>query len=315
LKKYSRVSYEVRCQIYALIQVKTPIPEIASVLGFNKSTIYRELKRNWTDGKEAPRFADFKAKKRYRESRIPRSTTLFVSEYIRAKLLEDWSPEQIAGRLWREHKYKISHQTIYNYVRNYEPELKKRLRRHGKRGAGRYRTRNRLRSRSGLSIRNRPEIANQRRRIGDWERDTMHTLDGVQLLVCSDRKSRLTKISVLKDRSGIEVGKETLKLINSTGKKLFTVTNDNGGDFRGNVDIGVRTYFCDPHKPQQRGTVENTIGLLRQYVKRKTDMTKTSNYLIHKLEEKINLRPRKVLDYKTPYEVYFNEKVALGVLI
>ncbi len=93
----------------------------------------------------------------------------------------------------------------------------------------------------------------------------------------------------------------------------FTITNDNGGDFKGKSDIKTRTYFCTPMKPQQRGSVENVIGSLRQYITTKTDVCKFTNDDFIKMENKLNYRPRKVLGYKTPFEVYYKSKVALGI--
>lgn len=133
----------------------------------------------------------------------------------------------------------------------------------------------------------------------------------INALVCTDRKSRLTKISRLSNRTNKEVDRVTQTLIAETGKRAFTITNDNGADFKGENHLKIPVYYCEPLKPQQRGTVENTIGLLRQYIGRKTD---TFSVDLETIEKKINMRPRKVLGYKTPYEVYFKKKVALANL-
>ena len=314
MKQYSRVSYVVRCQIDALLQAKISIPEIADQLGYHKSSIYRELKRNQGIGSYTPFQAQSLANYRYRRCRKNYTVTLDVKDFIRNKLKEDWSPEQISGRLRKENGFGPSHQTIYNVVK-LDFEMKQLLKGYQKRGGGRYRQRRAIWKEGSLRIHQRPRIANERKRLGDWERDTMHTKDGVQVLVCTDRKSRFTKIAKVETRNNREIGRLTLELIKSTNKKAYTITNDNGADFKANVDIGIKTYFCDPMKPQQRGTVENTIGLLRSYIQRKTDIKDYKEEEFLKIENKINLRPRKVLDYKTPYEVYFKKKVALAILI
>lgn len=324
MRKYSRVSYEIRCQIDALLQAKFNIPEIASKLGYHKTTIYRELKRNHTyAGTYTPISATRIAAERYRRCRKKYLMRGDLLNLVTAKLKEGWSPEQISGRLKRERIRAPSHTCIYNFIYGdrcrerrllYRKDLASFLRRHGKRGAGRYVQRRRAKS-NGIPIQNRPQIANDRRRIGDWERDTMHTLNGIQMLVCTDRKSRLTKIARVDVRTTAAINQLTLKLLLETNKKIYTITNDNGGDFKGKDRLPIKTYFCTPMKPQQRGTVENTIGLLRQYISTKTDIGGWDDSKIKEYEEKINLRPRKVLDYQTPYEVYFKNKVALASLI
>ncbi len=303
MKQYSRVSYEVRCQIHAFLQVNISIPEIANRLGFHKSTIYREIKRN-SQIEYVPKRAHKLAKNRYKRCRRRYAITKKFIPLIRYGFNNDWSPEQISGRLRHDFKNGPCHSTIYRYAKEFG--YQKKLRRHKKVGAGRHLQRKR-KKKSGLNINQRPEIANRRGRIGDWERDTMHTKDGIQLLVCTDRKSRFTKIAKVETRTRDKIDILTKKIIEETGKRIFTITNDNGGDFRGKKGIEERVYFCEPHKPQQRGTVENTIGLLRQYIKRKTDISDIDCFKA--LESKINFRPRRVLNYKTPYEVYYGKKL------
>lgn len=321
MKKYSRVSYETRCQIDAFLQAKFSIPEIAKRLGYHKSTVYRELKRNLNySGTYTPKSAHNLARERYRRCRKNYLMTGVVLDLVIEKLKLGWSPEQISGRLKKE-KIKVpSHSSIYKFIygnrcrekqKSYRRDLAIYLRKHGKRGAGRYVQRKAI-SKSGTSIRYRPQIAQQRKRIGDWERDTMHTAHGVQILVMNDRKSRLTKLCILKSRQNAEVDIRTRQLIEETNRKAFTITNDNGSDFKASRGLPYKVYFCDPYKPQQRGTVENTIGLLRQYIKRNTDVSELDMKIFENI---LNNRPRKVLDYQTPYEVYFKKKVALASLI
>ena len=311
MNQYRRVSYGVRCQIYAYLQAQIPIPEIARRLGFHKTTIYRELKRNGRQ-RYAPQAAQIRASRRYALCRRPYVVTMKMEKLIEKLLREDWSPQQMSGRLVLENQPRASHQTIYNFV-NQRRELYILLKRYNKRGAGRIRQRSLTKREGFMSIHQRPEIANQRKRIGDWERDTMQTLNRNHWLVCTDRKSRYVKLAPTTSLKNEAINKLTRKMLKEGGHKIYSMTNDNGKEFRKNLNWGVPTYFCDPRRPQQRGTVENTIGLLRRYVSRKTDTKDWGLKEAKWLEKKLNLRPRKVLGYKTPYEVYFNRKVALAV--
>jgi IS30 family transposase len=307
------VSYGVRCQIQAFLQTEISIPAMAKLLCLHKTTIYREINRNGSRDKYFAKKAQKLTRVRIRRCRRKKIITASLGSKIEGRLVLGWSPEQIAGRLKKENiKTTICPQTIYRYIEEHKP-LRSFLRRYDKRGAGRYLQRRNLQRESHLTIDTRPKIANERGRFGDWERDLFYAGNKKQLLVCTDRKSRLTKVTKLERGTGVIVQKETIRLLKNAGGKVFSVTNDNGTEFKQNLPIGVPVYFCKPLKPHQRGTIENTIGLLRQYITRKTDIEKYTEKDIDDIENLINFRPRKCLDYKTPYEVYYNKKVALAV--
>lgn len=312
MNKYKRVSYAVRCQIGAFLQVEISVREIAKKTGYHKSTIYREMKRNASQGVYGKFYnsnnAQQFAAKRYAKCRKKTVIRGRVETIVQSALKEGWSPEQIAGRLRRESVIHLSHESIYRYTRN-NAQWGRFLRFHKRRGYGRYRQRM-ARPAWMMSIKERPEVANQRSRIGDWERDTMYVQDRKTILVLTDRKTRFTKIAPLVTHQAKEVAIKTKELLDSTGKKVFTVTNDNGGEFRWDGKIGFDVYYCEPHKPQQRGTIENTIGTLRRYLKKNTDPASID---FERLEKIVNLKPRKVLDYLTPYEVFYNKNVALAL--
>ena len=309
--KYVRVSCDVRCQIEAFLQTEISVLEMAKLLGLHKTTIYREINRNKKGEFYTARAAQNAALRRFKNCRRKSSITPFIAQKIEEKLAMGWSPEQISGRLKKENVAAISFQTIYKFT-DREETLRGFLRRYNKRGAGRYIQRENNDSSLRISIDKRPVAANKRLRVGDWERDLFYAGNKRQLLVCTDRKSRLTKISKIERATGVIVQKETIKLLKSTGRKFLTMTNDNGPEFKRNLPIGVPVYFCKPLKPNQRGTIENTIGLLRQYITRKTDVEIMEIKDIKEIENLINFRPRKCLDYKTPYEVYYKRKVALA---
>jgi IS30 family transposase len=308
--KYSRVSYEVRCQIFALLQANFSVKDIATKVEAHKSTIYREIKRNATHNKYLPSCAHRKYLRRKTRCQKKIVSLGNYKELILSKIFLYWSPEQIAGRLKREGKKCVSIETIYKYIRK-NPELKKYMRFMSKGGPSRYKQRTDAKL-TRLSIHKRPDVINKRLRIGDWERDGMYGANRRQLLICTERKSKYTKIGLIKETRSSQINDLTLKLIKETNKKILSITNDNGSEFRRSLNEDIPVYFCDPMKPQQRGTVENTIGILRKQIKRSTDLFGLSDENIKDLEKQFNLVPRKGLDYKTPYEVFFEQKVALA---
>jgi transposase, IS30 family len=308
LRQYSRVSYAVRCQIYAFLEINLSIPEIADRLGFNKSTIYRELKRN-TLGEDVylAEFAQVRAEKRYLRCRRKKLLKGALLKLVKSKLQKDWTPQQIRERCKVEKVSCVSHETIYKFVRRRENHHYFRF--FNRRGYTRY-SRLKMRRDSHLSIQQRPKIVEQRKRFGDWERDSMIVAKD-KILVCTERKSRFTKIEPYKEFNAAMISKMTLELITPLGRPVKTITNDNGPEFRGEQDHGVPVYYCDPRRPQQRGTVENTIGILRKRLGRKTMISKIGKNGLKEIEKGLNLRPRRCLGFRTPYEVFYNTKVAL----
>jgi IS30 family transposase len=131
------------------------------------------------------------------------------------------------------------------------------------------------------------------------------------LLVLVDRKSRFVALEKLQSAYAAEVVNKTKSILKRIKMNAYTITNDNGSEFRGCKETGYKVFYCTPHHPQERGTVENSIGLMRQYIKKDHQI---DNIVISSVENKINLRPRKVLDYQTPYEVFYKKKVALAML-
>ena len=314
MKKYSRVPHETRCQISVLLQSSLSIPKIASLLGFHKTTIYREIERNSRRpakglARYEPRYAQKKAKHRFSKCRRKPKIDGALRQLVTEKLEAAWSPEQIAGRLARERRVSLSHETIYRFIRK-NRAYRSYLKFAGKRGAGRYKQRKR-RAEWIKSIHQRPKAAQNRSRFGHWERDGMYAANNKELLVCVERKSRFTKMSRILHPSSAFVGQLTEELLNKTKRKVLSITNDNGSEFRKPMSWNVPVYYCDPLEPQQRGTVENTIGLIRRYITRKTDLEELGETAIAHIENMLNHRPRKVLDYRTPHQVFYEKKVAL----
>lgn len=307
---YHRVTQAERCQIAFFLQEGLSQSEIARRLIRNKSTVSREITRN-RQGSYIAIAADEKARKRFKQCRRRIKFQGNLKSLIVDWLCRDFSPQQICKRLERELGIKISYQTIYRHLSKRNEPLKKYLRRFNKRGAGRYRQRRRLSSDDKLNIRNRPIEAELRKRIGDWERDTLYAGSQKQVLVCVDRKTRYIKIAKLNLVTADYVSKLTMDLLKSTGTEIHTITNDNGPEMRAGHKMPVPVYHCDPRRPQQRGTVENTIGLIRQYIKRNTELDSLSDVDLKEIENRINFRPRKCLDYLTAYEAFYGKTVAL----
>jgi IS30 family transposase len=310
MKSYRRVALEDRCHIYAWVQEEVSLSEIAKRLGFHKSTISREIHRNSSQSRGyKPSAADQRARFRYKRCRKPYKLQGQFLELIKSKIEEDWSAEQISNRLKIESGPSVSHECIYRYIRANRNSMLKNLRRlKRKRGGGRYVQRKGKRSSFVPNIIERPQVANDRKRIGDWERDMMFALNKDPILVCVDRKSRLVKLARAPDLKGATINKLTLETLSGCGR-VYTMTNDRGTEFKLPL-LKPKVYYCDPQRPQQRGTVENTIGLIRQYISRKT---KVSDNQLKEIENKLNNRPRKVLDYRTPFEVFNNKIVALAM--
>lgn len=307
MRKYRRVTYEDRCHITAYLQVELSLCEISRRLGFHKSTILREIRRNSGRLSYCPEQATKKAFERFKRCRRPKLMTSEAREKIRPYLSFGWSPEQISGRFKLEGSPLASRQTIYRGLPQKSPE-KRLLRTFGRKGSGR-RHQKKIRENRYLMVSERPSLVDQRKRIGDWERDGVYGANRKQLLVLIERKSRYTKLAKMFDITGEAVTNLTISTLK--GLRVHTMTNDNGPEFSDSASLPFLTYHCEPHKPQQRGAVENAIGLLRQYIKRKTNLEALSEKDLSDLENRLNFRPRKCLDYKTPYEVFYNTIVAL----
>lgn len=309
MKQYSRVSYALRCQISAFLKTGLSIPEIATHLGKNKSTIYRELKLGSRPSGYDPDLADKRAKQRGKSRGRKPVLVGAKLQYVLAKLRAGWSPEMIARRYQLEKKESFSHQSIYSFIRQ-NPALKCLLRFGGKRGCGRRKQQN-IRRESLLPITQRPRSANNRSRFGHWERDGMYGANRKQLLVCLERKSRLVRLAKMEVVNAQVISKLTEKTLKKD--KVLSITNDNGTEFRRPETCKYPIYYCDPMKPHQRGSVENVIGALRRLIKRSTDLEQISEKRLKQIEDYINKTPRKMFNYRTPYEVYYGKKVALVV--
>ena len=295
------------------------ISEIARVTGRNKGTISRELQRNSSSEYKLylSHRAQGRAEQRKQEACArPRLKNNRIEFYVRNKLSEGWSPEQISGRIETEHaSLSISHEAIYQYIYDSKTSDRKELigclrRAHRKRkskGIGRKTKKTKIPNR--IPIEARPASVETRQQFGHWEGDSMVSgKSTASLNSLVERKSRLLILTKLKRKSADETNKAVIKRLNGFPQKSRrTLTMDNGSENAGHqmitAAIGIKCYFAQPYASWQRGTNENTNGLIRWYLPKGTDFSKISDEHIAQIESLINNRPRKCLGFKTPIEV------------
>jgi IS30 family transposase len=317
MKTYHQLTQVPRYQIYALRRTNHTQAEIAKVIGVHKSSVSRELKRNQGKRGYRPQQAHELALER-RSKSISRITARDWT--VVEKLLKwDWSPEQISGRLKKEQSFRISHEWIYQHVlidKQASGDLYKHLRCQKKRRK-RYGTYNRRGKLPNCrSIEERPARVATRKRLGDWEVATLIGRQHKQAMVTlTERKSRFTLVSKVNHRTTSSVRKSICKLLSPVKAKAHTLTSDHGKEFAEHEQIAktldLTFYFAHPYAAWERGTNENTNGLLRQYFPKKCDFQSVSNQEIELAMSRLNFRPRKSLRFKTPFDVFYTTSVAL----
>ncbi len=294
--------------------------EIARMLGRDPSTISRELRRNRDADGYNPHWANLLYWKRREQKRLRYKTgDSRLMHRVVAKLKEGWSPEQVCGR-FRQHEYAhdprmwISHETIYRYVwadkRNdgtLWKYLRKKRNKYGKRGAGRH-PNQWIRGR--VSIDERPKVVTEQGRIGDWEADTVYGRNRESCMVTTvERKSLFSCGAHANSSSAYAVNHAILQsLLHIPRQLIHTLTVDNGkewADFKElerKLQAGV--YFTHPYSAWERPVNENFNGLLRQYLPRKSDLRCTTTQQLDEILQRLNDRPRKKHNYRTPREVF-----------
>jgi len=291
--------------------------EIAQALNRSPSTISREMRRNRTDDNYHASQAQQRAERRRRERPITRKMDdPEIDEAVRDGLAHYWSPEQIEGRLKRgdtEVDTSVSARTIYFWIAHDDDRehWKQFLRRRGRRP-------NRRKKPDGIGapIKDRPEVIEERLRLGDFEGDTVLGPPGTGgLATLVDRKSRYTIIVKIQRKEADHVHqkiKQRLKQLDEERRK--SVTFDNGTEFarchRLEKHLGMKLYYAEPGCPYQRGTNENTNGLIRQFYPKGTDFRDVTHYDVRATENLLNDRPRACLDYRTPNEVFFDDSAS-----
>lgn len=319
MSNYRRVTQEDRVRIKDGLDAGLTKSAIADKLGFNKSTISREYERNRGKRGYRPLQAGKSAQSRQRYRSRLRKWDGHLATKVRRLLKKKWSPEQISKRMKLEKQAAVSHERIYQFIasdRASEGLLWKHLRYSHRCRRRRFASRERRgKIKNATCIENRKEAgAKNRSRVGHWERDTMvggERKTGV--LVCVDRKSRFTKLRKLKRKTAARTAQATVSLLKNLPCK--TITNDRGQEFQAHEQVAaslkVKIYFCHPYTSSERGTNENRIGIVRQYLPKKMNLADVSNHEIQRIETEINNRPMKCLDWRTPLEILSGQNVAL----
>jgi IS30 family transposase len=320
-RPYRHFTLEERRTLFRLVNAKLPINEIAGQLGRHRSTIYREIARN--EFREVKQYRgyypvtaeDSARRRRRRQRKLVRDPRLRSHGVKKLKLW--WSPEQIAGRLKRiGDEACVSHETIYQFV--YSPEGRAlELHRHLLRAKRLRRQRFGRKPRSlkiptERTIAQRPAEIGERHAIGHWEANLLifrraHGQANVTSLV--ERRSRLVRLIANPDRRSRNVlgaiG-EALRPLPATARQ--TITFDRGSEFLGYAELtrshGIDTYFCDPHSPWQKGSVENANGRLRRFLPGELDLSTLTPARLQEIERQMNATPRKCLGFRTPQEAF-----------
>ena len=312
--RYHQITYEERYTLGLLRQEGLCAAAIARILGRHRSTIGRELRRNRTrhDGAYRPQLADWYARGRRSRSRRNRRFTATDWKRVKRLLRQEWSPEQVAGWLRRHSRLEISHETIYRYIWEDKQEgglLYKHLRGAGKQRRkryGGYDSRGRLAGKRPIAT--RPEVVEGRRQVGHWEADTVQGAGRPCVLSLVERKTGYLVLGKLKARTTNEVTRRAIGLIRTQPRLVRTITADNGTEFHGYAAIeqatAARFYFATPYHSWERGTNENTNGLIRQYLPKRQSMATLTQQVCNAIARKLNRRPRKRLGYRTPEECY-----------
>jgi len=315
-KGHRHLTYDKRCQIYALLKSGCSKAEVARQIGVHRSTVTNELKRNTGGNGYRYKQAQEKASsRRAAASSAPHKMKPGLVREIEEKLTqEQWSPDQISGWLKKQGRPSVSPERIYLHIwedKRNGGTLWRHLRHNGKK----YNKRKGKNSGRGLipgrvDIVERPAIAAEKSRIGDWEGDTVIGRgQKAAILTHVDRKSKYTKLALLPEKSSASVQSACDASLLPIAHKIETITYDNGKEFAGHTEIAARLsaqiYFAKPYHSWERGLNEHTNGLLRQYFPKGSNFSTLTHAEVQRVENKLNSRPRKALGYKTPSEVFF----------
>lgn len=331
MRQYRQLTDEDRIEIYAMKQAGIRQSNISRQLGIHPSTVGRELARNSGKRGYRPKQAQGLAMERRYNARKAVKMTPDTIKYIESKIQQEHSPEQIAGRMKVDPHYlgiTISHERIYQHIWQNKDSggklyqylriagHKKKRKRYGKQDF-----RGKIPNRVGIE--QRPKIVDHKKRIGDWEADTIigqHHRGAVVTIV--ERKSQFALLAQVNRKTADAVCQQMIRILRPFRHRVHTITTDNGREFTLHETIAsklqAKIYFADPYQACQRGLNEQVNGLIRQYLPKKTDLRHVTDDQLRFIMHRINHRPRKTLGFKTPYEVFCNNSrfkmlpVALG---
>ena len=314
--EYCHLTQDERSQIYAYKSTGMSQIKIALNLGRSTSTISREFTRNTGARGYRPKQAHQMAVDRFKSAEKAISITTDVIAIIEEKIREDWSPEQISGRLFNDEGISISHESIYQHILADKKEYgdlythlrcqKKNRKRYGTKSHDK---RGKIKDR--VSIEDRPSVVEEKSRKGDWEGDLVIGKNHkCALVTLADRKTKKVKIGFVESKNSNGVQEMISKLLK--GETVFTVTLDNGKEFSCHKEMakntGAKIYFAHPYSSWERGLNENTNGLIRQYFPKGSSFENITEDEVQRVEDILNNRPRKTLGYCTPNEVYSGKR-------
>ncbi len=317
IKHYTQLTQEERYQIYAYKKAGFSNALIAQELDRHESTIKRELSRNKGLRGYRPQQAHCLAQKRHQNKPKSIKMTKLMIARITTDLAQQWSPEQIQGRLLDDELDAVCPGSIYNFIRKDKAEggdLHKNLRhKKYKQRTGSPDARGQICNR--VSIEERPAIVDKKVRLGDWEADTVIGKGHKGVLVTlSERVSKLNLIAHVPSKHADGVTNAIIAMLKPYKKELQTITFDNGKEFAYHEKIAealeVDTYFAHPYQSWERGLNENHNGLIRQYLPKDQPLDKVTKKQVIDIQTRLNQRPRKLLGFKTPEEVYAKMKLA-----
>ncbi|MFZ2486460.1 MAG: IS30 family transposase [Candidatus Rickettsiella isopodorum] len=319
---YKQLDFRKRCQIYGLWKSGHNQTEIAKEIGVHKSTISREFKRNtclrrrvqWGSWEYKTHYAQTYAEERHKNKPKRIKLTKVVEKFIEEKVQFEWSPEQISGYAKRHNLFAISHECIYQYILKDKQKggnLYKHLRHQNKRYRKRYGSPKRLGSiKNRRFIDLRPAIVDEKRRLGDWEIDTIIGKNHKQAIVTLvERVSKKTILSKVNAKKADLVSSSIISSLKPLVNQVFTITSDNGSEFAYHEKISreleTEFYFAHPYSSWERGLNENTNGLIRQYLKKGCDFSPVTDNELEFIMDRLNNRPRKALGFSTPHELFY----------
>lgn len=312
---YKQLTSEQRYTISVLLQNRTKQKEIAKAINVSPSTVSREIRRNsGVRGRYNWETAQANAVQTKRKKPGNHSINKEVMEEARHLLVaEQWSPEQISGVLAKDGKY-ISHETIYRMIRKDKAEggtlykhCRHKLKRRARPVGGR-----RISIPNRTSISERPAEVDGKR-FGDFEMDTIvgRGNHGAIVTLIERSTSMLFMRKLKKGKNAKELARTVIHLLSPFKEHVKSITTDNGTEFACHEmigkSLGVTIYFADPYASWQKGAIENANGLIRQYVPKTETFEHVSHQQITKYSKRINIRPRKKLEFKTPYECFYEQ--------
>lgn len=313
---YKQLTEAQRYQIAALLKAGQTNKKIAEIVGVSEGTISRELTRNRGLRGYRPKQAQIKSDRRKQQAFKAVKMTAEVISLIESQVRLDWSPEQVSGWLDKAHGTRISHERIYQHIwadKRAGGDLYKHLRQVHKKRRKKYGSKDKRGQIVGrVGIAERPAIVDEKSRIGDWEIDTVIGKNHQGALVTLvDRKSKFTLIKKVDSKHAEGVTTATIALLTNYQNKVLTITSDNGKEFAGHEAISqalnAPVYFANPYCSWERGLNENTNGLIRQYFPKGSSFEDITDEQVDKVMHRLNHRPRKGLDYRTPHSVFFEQ--------